>query len=69
MGFPDMDWLSISPKKGQLLIWPNVLSSDLSKSRKDMSNEALPVLEGEKYGIHTWVRLYDYEEAERQGCI
>jgi hypothetical protein len=69
MGFPDMDWLSIPPKKGQLLIWPNVLSSDLSKSRKDMSNEALPVLEGEKYGIHTWVRLYDYEEAERQGCI
>lgn len=69
MGFPDMDWLSIPPKKGQLLIWPNVLNSDFSKSRKDMSNEALPVLEGEKYGIHTWVRLYDYEEAERKGCV
>jgi ShK domain-like len=69
MGFPDLDWLFIPPKKGQLLIWPNVLNSDLKKVRKDMSNEALPVLEGEKYGIHTWVRLYDYEEAERQGCV
>ena len=69
MGFPDLDWLSIPPKKGQLLIWQNVLSTDPRKRAKDMMSESLPVLKGEKYGIHTWVRLYDYGQAEKQSCV
>lgn len=69
MGFPDLDWLSIPPKKGQLLIWPNVLSSDPLKRHKDMMSEGLPVLQGEKYGVHAWFRLHNFKEAEEKGCV
>mmetsp|Transcript_12532 Transcript_12532/g.20867 ORF Transcript_12532/g.20867 Transcript_12532/m.20867 type:complete len:470 (-) Transcript_12532:99-1508(-) len=69
MGFPDLDWLLVPPKKGQLLIWPNVLSEHTRKRHPDMASESLPVLKGEKYGVHTWVRLHDYERAEKMGCV
>jgi hypothetical protein len=67
-GFPDLDWLFIPPQKGQLIVWPNVLSSNLRKRRPIMSSEGLPVLEGEKYVLHAWVHLYDYEHATKQEC-
>lgn len=69
VGFPDLDWLLVPPKKGQLLIWPNVLTGDMRKRHPDMASESLPVLEGEKYGVHISVRLYDYERAEKIGCV
>jgi hypothetical protein len=69
VGFPDLDWLLVPPKKGQLLIWPNVLVGDMTKRHQDMESESLPVTEGEKYGLHTWVRLYDYDRAEKIGCV
>ena len=69
IGFPDLDWRMVPPKKGQLLIWPNVLSSDPRKRNKVMMSESLPVLEGEKYGIHTWVRLYNYSQAKESDCV
>lgn len=67
-GFPDLDWLLVPPKKGQLLVWPNVLSSDPNKPNPVMLSESLPVTKGEKYGIHTWVRLYDHEAARKLDC-
>jgi len=75
MGFPDLDWLSIPPRKGQMLIWPNVIiekneENKISmKSHKDMSSEGLPVILGEKYGLQTWIRFGNYEEARKQECF
>ena len=69
MGFPNLDWLMVPPKQGQLLVWSNVLNSDPRKRNPTMMSESLPVLEGEKYGIHTWVRLYNYSHAEERGCV
>lgn len=69
IGFPDLDWLMVPPEKGQLLIWPNVLNSDPRKRNLAMMSESLPVLEGEKYGIHAWVRLYNYSEAQDNDCV
>ena len=69
MGFPDLDWLTVPPKQGQLLVWPNVLNSDPTKRSMMMMSESLPVTAGEKYGIYTYVRLYNYSEAANSGCI
>ena len=68
-GFPDLDWLSIPPKPGQLLIWPNV-KNDLSPSPL-MSSESLPVIgvDTDKYGIHVWVRNYDYDFSRSIECV
>lgn len=71
IGFPDLDWLIVPPQKGQLLVWPNVILEKNLNTRRhpDMSSEGLPVTSGEKYGIHIWVRLKDYESAKNQGCL
>mmetsp|Transcript_25481 Transcript_25481/g.38477 ORF Transcript_25481/g.38477 Transcript_25481/m.38477 type:complete len:494 (-) Transcript_25481:153-1634(-) len=71
IGFPDLDWLTVPPRKGQLLIWPNVILEKDLKTRRhpDMSSEGLPVTSGEKYGIQTWMRLRSYEDAKNQGCV
>mmetsp|Transcript_4906 Transcript_4906/g.5699 ORF Transcript_4906/g.5699 Transcript_4906/m.5699 type:complete len:501 (-) Transcript_4906:50-1552(-) len=74
MGFPNLDWLSIPPRKGQLLIWPNVIvdkdkEDKMSmKIHKDMSSEGLPVIAGEKYGLQTWIRFGNYELAKKEKC-
>lgn len=68
LGFPDLDWLSIPPIKGQAIIWPNVLGSDLNKMNEVMVSEGLPVWEGTKYGVHVWIRMHDYEASRQRGC-
>jgi hypothetical protein len=67
-GFPDLDWLFIPPKPGQLLIWPNV-KNDLSPSPV-MNSESLPVISvgTDKYGIQFWVRHYDHNYARAIKC-
>lgn len=71
MGFPELDWLSIPPRKGQVLVWPNVKTSAPSEAHGSMVSEGLPVLaeQGSKYGVHAWVRLYDYKAALDLGCV
>jgi hypothetical protein len=71
MGFPELDWLSIPPRKGQLLVWPNVKNSAPAEAHGSMVSEGLPVVaeNGSKYGVHSWVRLYDYEAARDLGCV
>jgi len=72
MGFPNLDWLSIPPQTGQLLIWPNVYSSDPWKKAPSMVSEGLPVLgddDNSLYGVYGWIRLYDYNTAHDLGCV
>ena len=68
IGFPDLDWLLVPPQRGQLLIWPNVLSTDPSMPNPVMLSEGLPVLEGHKYGAQTFVRMHNYLYANEIGC-
>jgi len=70
MGFPELDWLSVEPKRGQLLLWPNVLSSDPAQSKAPkMWSEGLPVLKGTKYGLYVHFRMFDYDEALKKKCV
>jgi hypothetical protein len=76
VGFPDFDWLIVD--EPQVLVWPNAVieSSDTTTTsttdRGDsarrpgplprMKNEQLPVVDGELFGAHIWVREYVYDE-------
>jgi hypothetical protein len=59
-GFPDLDWLLI--EKPQLLVWPNVGKNPKFPLER-VKSEQLPIVEGELYGVYTWVRQYPYDES------
>ena len=52
--------ITVRPRRGRLLLWPNVLDArpDLVDRRTD--HEARPVLAGQKHAVNSWVRF---------GCI
>lgn len=61
--------LVVNPKRGRALIWPNVLSEDPSKSDGRTYHEAMPVIEGVKYGANAWVHMNDFKTSMERGCI
>lgn len=48
--FPYLANLTISPKLGRALLWPNVLNDDPDTWDDRMFHQAMPVIKGEKYG-------------------
>lgn len=60
--------LTVSPKLGRVVVWPSVY--DKNPHRKDMRtmHEALPVLDGIKYGANAWFHLRDYQTPQANGC-
>ena len=60
-GFPDLNWLLI--EKPEVLVWPNIAPSDAKTSLSRMTSEQLPVIEGEFYGVYTWVREYPFDDS------
>jgi len=67
IGFPELDWLIVKPRKGSLLLWTNV-QNGLSYDRS-VKNEILPVEEGSLYMMQTHVHLHDYVYAQDMGCV
>ena len=49
--FDDLD-ISVTPKRGRAVVWPNVKNSDPSKKDKRTKHQALPVISGVKYGAN-----------------
>jgi hypothetical protein len=54
--FPTLN-LTVQPKVGRVLIWPNVLSDNPTEIEDLTEHESLPVLSGIKYGANVWFRL------------
>eukprot|EP00581_Thalassiosira_minuscula_P016868 CAMPEP_0183730882 /NCGR_PEP_ID=MMETSP0737-20130205/33763_1 /TAXON_ID=385413 /ORGANISM="Thalassiosira miniscula, Strain CCMP1093" /LENGTH=517 /DNA_ID=CAMNT_0025963473 /DNA_START=62 /DNA_END=1612 /DNA_ORIENTATION=+ len=46
--------ITIQPKKGSAVLWPNVLDQDPETQDPRSDHEALPVLKGNKYGANAW---------------
>lgn len=69
IGFSGLDWTLVGPKRGQMLLWPNVLNDDPTRVDSKMVHEALPVSSGEKFGAHLWIHLYDWNDAQERGCV
>ena len=75
LGFPYLDWLSIKPKKGMAVLWPNVRSDDLWQLDPLTKFEYLPLQDkGEDdinvyFGAMSHIRLYNYTDAHLRRCV
>ena len=67
-GFPDLDWLFVKPKRGQALMWSNVMSDDPTKVDNRMRHEGLPVVKGHNFVMYIWVHLYNWRKAHAREC-
>lgn len=65
--FPRLN-LTITPKLGRVVIWPNVLNNSPHESDQRTIHQALPVLTGEKYGANAWFHIRDFKTPNRIGC-
>ena len=65
--FPGLN-ITIQPKKGTALLWPNVLDSDLRRSDSRTMHEALPPTGGLKFSANLWLHQYDFRGPNRHGC-
>jgi len=65
--FPLLD-ITIQPKKGNAVIWPSVLDDKPEMKDPRTDHEALPVINGIKYGANAWLHTRDYKAAEENGC-
>jgi len=73
LGFPHLDWLSIKPKKGMAVLWPNVRSDDLWQLDPLTKFEHFQDKGGDGNNVHfgavSHIRLYNYTDAYLRGCV
>eukprot|EP00934_Nitzschia_sp_Nitz4_P008535 Nitzschia sp. Nitz4//scaffold47_size129522//15865//17730//NITZ4_003537-RA/size129522-snap-gene-0.192-mRNA-1//-1//CDS//3329552758//8525//frame0 len=60
--------LTVQPKRGRAVLWPSVFNDDPNKKDSRTIHEALPVLQGVKYGANAWFHLRDFKTPNREGC-
>mmetsp|Transcript_23125 Transcript_23125/g.26593 ORF Transcript_23125/g.26593 Transcript_23125/m.26593 type:complete len:503 (-) Transcript_23125:32-1540(-) len=65
--FHDLD-LTITPKKGKALIWPNALNYDPNVIDDRMGHAALPVIRGRKFAANVWIHSRDFRTQYDNGC-
>ena len=51
--------IKVTPKKGMVLLWSNVLDSDPHKEDERMWHQALPVVKGVKHAANFWIHMRD----------
>ncbi len=66
--FPELN-VTIVPKKGKAVLWPNVLNDDPLQMDRRTAHQALPVDGGEKYGANLWIHQRDWREVRARGCL
>jgi prolyl 4-hydroxylase len=66
--FPALN-ITIQPKRGRLVLWPNVMSQDPYAHDPRTIHQSMPVTEGHKYGANVWIHMRDYKAAHAMRCI
>jgi hypothetical protein len=66
--FPSLD-VTVQPKAGRAILWPSVLETNMTVTDKRTYHEAMPVLDGIKYGANVWIHLYDWKTPSQNGCF
>jgi prolyl 4-hydroxylase len=64
----DPPGLTVVPKKGRAVLWPNVLNDEPSEWDPRTHHAALPVLKGLKYACNAWIHMRDFKTPHSQGC-
>ena len=60
--------ITVKPKRGRALLWPNVLDDSPNERDVRTMHEALPVEKGVKYGANAWFHMYDFKTPLEEGC-
>jgi len=66
--FTELD-VTVTPKKGKAVLWHNCMLNDPLQADFSTSHEAMPVLEGIKYGANAWIHLREFKTSLKEGCI
>lgn len=60
--------MTVTPKKGRAVLWPSVFDSSPNEKDPRSDHQALPVIEGVKYGANAWIHQRDFKTANAIGC-
>ena len=66
--FPRVNNVTVQPKIGRVLVWPNVLKDQPHTFDDRTIHQALPVKEGLKYGANVWIHQRDYKTPYGNDC-
>mmetsp|Transcript_512 Transcript_512/g.767 ORF Transcript_512/g.767 Transcript_512/m.767 type:complete len:514 (-) Transcript_512:113-1654(-) len=68
--FPNVtaDGTTVQPQRGRAVIWPSVLDENPNKKDPRTDHQALPILEGVKYGANAWIHQRNFKETANRGC-
>ena len=65
--FPHLD-LTVTPKQGRAALWPSVLDHDPNQKDSRTNHQALPVIQGRKFGANAWLHQRDFKQNNSKGC-
>ena len=66
--FPDLN-LTVTPKQGRVVMWPSVLDGNVTVQDLRTDHEALPVEQGVKYGMNSWIHIRDFKTPNAKACV
>lgn len=61
--------LKVKPKKGAAILWPSVRDQELTATEQGTYHEAMPVIEGVKYGANVWLHMHDFRSVSQRHCL
>jgi len=65
--FPGLN-IKVRPKAGRAVIWPSVISKSPFAMDHRTGHEALPVIEGIKYAVNSWIHMFNFQDAYYNRC-
>ena len=65
--FPSLN-VTIAPKAGSALLWPNVQDHDVRMADMRTEHEAQPPHQGRKFSANLWLHQYDFRGPNVRGC-
>jgi hypothetical protein len=69
LGFPHLDWLFVQPKKGTVVVWPNVVNENAWEMDPLTSYEYFGLDGEEMYAAHVNVMLHNWTDASYRDCV
>jgi prolyl 4-hydroxylase len=66
--FPNLNNLTVQPKKGRVLIWPSITDDGTWTGDSRTRHEAMAVEEGQKFAANAWIHMRDFQTPFSMGC-
>ncbi|KAL3784812.1 hypothetical protein HJC23_013852 [Cyclotella cryptica] len=66
--FPKLNNMTITPKKGRVLVWPSIVDDVNWSTENRTTHEALEVEQGRKFAANAWIHMRDFQAPFSIGC-